>query len=379
MRTQARARGGRSKPWLISSFAGAMAALLLVAACGGSSSSSSSNTKDPNLTTPQATLNGAGSTFDQPFFTRAFFVYHKANPNVTVNYASIGSGGGIAQFQANTVNFGATDVPMTQTELAAAKGGQVLQIPVTLGGEAISYNVPGVNSGLHLTPSVLADIYLGKIKNWNDPAIKNLNKNVNLPDQAITVVHRSDGSGTTYIFTDYLSNVSPAWKSAVGTGKSVNWPVGVGGKGNEGVAGSVKQIPGSIGYVEQAYALQNKFTSASIQNKAGKWVDPTLDSVAAAASQKPNVSATDFSIVNEGGASSYPISGYSWLLVYQKQPNAQTAEALAKTLDWLVHSGGQDQAKAIQYVPLPSNVQQQARSQIAKISDPNGKTYVSQQ
>lgn len=357
-----------------------MACLMLVAACGGSSSSSSSssNTKDPNLTTPQATLNGAGSTFVQPFFTRAFFVYHKANPKVTVNYASIGSGGGIAQFQANTVNFGASDVPMTQSELAAVKGGAVLQIPDTLGGEAISYNVPGVKSGLHLTPAVLADIYMGKVKNWNDPAIKNLNKNVNLPDQAITVVHRSDGSGTTYIFTDYLSNVSPNWKSSVGTGKSVNWPVGVGGKGNEGVAGSVKQIPGAIGYVEQAYALQNNFTSAQIQNKAGKWVDPSLSNVQTAAAQKPNVTPTDFSIVNQGGANSYPISGYSWLLVYQKQPNAQTAEALAKTLNWLVHSG-QDQAKAIQYVPLPANVQQQARTQIAKISDPNGKTYVSQQ
>jgi phosphate transport system substrate-binding protein len=374
--TQPRAEARRWRGGAIASLAVAVAAALLVAACGGSSSSgSSSQTKDPDLTTPQATLNGAGSTFDQPFFTRAFFVYHRANSNVTVNYASIGSGGGIAQFQANTVNFGATDVPMTQTELAAAKGGEVLQIPVTLGGVAISYNLPGVQSGLHLTGQVLSDIYMGKIKNWNDPAIKKLNPNTNLPDQAITVVHRSDGSGTSYIFTDYLSTVAPDWKSSVGTGKSVNWPVGVGGKGNEGVAGSVKQIPGSIGYVEQAYALQNKFTSANIQNKAGKWVSPTLDAVKADAGQKSNVSATDASIVNQGGAASYPISGYSWVLVYQKQPNAQTAEALSKTLNWLIHSG-QDQAQAIQYVPLPANIQQLGQAQLAKVSDGSGKTYV---
>lgn len=351
-------------------------ACLLLAACGSSTASKTGSTKDPDLETPSATLTGAGSTFDQPFFTRAFYYYNKLNPKVTVNYASIGSGGGIAQFQANTVNFGASDVPMAASDIALAKGGTVLQIPVTLGGEAISYNLYGIQGGLHLTGTVLADIYLGKIKNWDDPAIKSLNPGVKLPDQAITVVYRSDGSGTTYIFTNYLSTVSADWRNGPGTGKLVDWPVGVGGKGNEGVAGDVKQIPGAIGYVELAYALQNNFTYAKMQNKAGKWVSPSLDSVAADAAQKPDVSATNFSIVNEAGAKSYPISGYSWALVYQEQPKANDGEALAKMLDWLTHSQGQAQAKAVQYVPLPANVQQLARKTIAKISNSSGKPFL---
>lgn len=351
-------------------------ACLLLAACGSSTASKTGSTKDPDLETPSATLTGAGSTFDQPFFTRAFYYYHKLNPKVTVNYASIGSGGGIAQFQANTVNFGASDVPMAASDIALAKGGTVLQIPVTLGGEAISYNLYGIQSGLHLTGSVLADIYLGKIKNWDDPAIKSLNPKVKLPNQAITVVYRSDGSGTSYIFTNYLSTVSADWRNGPGTGKLVNWPVGVGGKGNEGVAGEVKQIPGSIGYVELDYALQNNFTYAKMENKAGKWVSPSLTTVAADAAQKPDVSATDFSIVDQAGATSYPISGYSWALVYQQQKNAADGEALAKMLDWLTHSQGQAQAKALSYVPLPANVQLLARKTIAKISDSSGKPFI---
>lgn len=351
-------------------------ACLLLAACGSSTASKTGSTKDPDLETPSATLTGAGSTFDQPFFTRAFYYYHKLNPKVTVNYASIGSGGGIAQFQANTVNFGASDVPMAASDIALAKGGTVLQIPVTLGGEAISYNLYGIQSGLHLTGSVLADIYLGKIKNWDDPAIKSLNPKVKLPNQAITVVYRSDGSGTSYIFTNYLSTVSADWRNGPGTGKLVNWPVGVGGKGNEGVAGEVKQIPGSIGYVELDYALQNNFTYAKMENKAGKWISPSLTTVAADAAQKPDVSATDFSIVDQAGATSYPISGYSWALVYQQQKNAADGEALAKMLDWLTHSQGQAQAKALSYVPLPANVQLLARKTIAKISDSSGKPFI---
>lgn len=352
-------------------------ACLLLAACGSAPASNTSNkAKDPDLVTPSATLTGAGSTFDQPFFTRAFYYYNKLNPKVTVNYASIGSGGGIAQFQANTVNFGASDVPMAASDIALAKGGTVLQVPVTLGGEAISYNLYGISGGLHLTGSVLAQIYLGTIKNWDDPALKALNPGVKLPDQAITVVYRSDGSGTSYIFTNYLSTVSTAWKGGPGTGKLVNWPVGVGGKGNEGVAGDVKQIPGSIGYVELAYALQNNFTYAKMQNAAGKWVSPSLATVAAGAKQKPDVTSTDFAIVNEPGANSYPIIGYSWVLVYQQQPNATQGEALAKMLNWLVHSGGQAQAKDVQYVPLPANVQNLAHSTIAKISDSSGKSFL---
>lgn len=354
-------------------------ACLLLAACGSAATNTGSkagSTKDPDLNTPSASLTGAGSTFDQPFFTRAFYYYNKLNSKVTVNYASIGSGGGIAQFQANTVNFGASDVPMAASDIALAKGGTVLQIPVALGGVTASYNLYGVKTGLHLTGSVLADIYLGKIKNWDDPAIKSLNPGVNLPNEAITVVYRSDGSGTSYIFTDYLSHVSSAWQSGPGTGKLVSWPVGVGGKGNEGVAGEVKQIQGSIGYVELAYALQNNFTFAAMQNAAGKYVSPSLATVAADASHKANVSASDFSIVNLGGNNSYPISGYSWALVYQKQTNAGNGEALAKMLDWLTHSQGQAQAAAVEYVPLPANVQKLARQTIAKMSNSSGQAFI---
>lgn len=320
-----------------------------------------------DLKTPQTTLTGAGSTFDQPFFTKAFYEYNKLNSKVTVNYASIGSGGGIAQFQANTVNFGASDVPMKSSEIAAAKGGKVLQIPVALGGEAISYNVTGLAKGLKMTGSVLADIYMGKVTHWNDQEIANLNPGVKLPNEKITVIHRSDGSGTTYIFSDYLSTVSPSWASGPGKGKSINWPVGLGGKGNEGVAGLVSQTPGAIGYVELAYARQNNFKYCQMQNAAGQWLYPSLQTVAADASQKPNVTATDFSIVNQQGTNSYPISGYSWVLAYADQPNVSKGQTLAKVLDWLTHAG-QAQAQTIDYVPLPANIQALARQTIMQIT-----------
>jgi phosphate transport system substrate-binding protein len=367
---------------------GGLAVLVLVlAACSGgtpsaqssgstSSGSSAAGGSTPDhgsllerdLQTPEASLTGAGSTFDQPFFTRAFYTYNRSNPKVTVNYASIGSGGGISQFQAGTVNFGASDVPMTSAEMAAAKGGPVLQVPVALGGEAIAYHVPGLRGGLKMTGPLLADIYLGKVTSWNDPQIARLNPGVKLPSEKITVVHRSDGSGTTYIFSDYLSHVAPPWSRGPGTGKTVTWPVGLGGKGNEGVAGLVSQTPGAIGYVELAYALQNNFTFFRIQNAAGNFVQPSLQSVAADAAQKPDVTAQTFSIVDEGGATSYPISGYSWGLVYAHQSSAATAEALAKVFDWLTHQPGQSQAASIDYVPLPPNIQQLARQTILRIS-----------
>ena len=230
-----------------------------------------------DLSAPAGTLTGAGSTFDQPLFTKAFYTLNKADNGVTVNYASIGSGGGIAQFQANTVSFGASDVPMSPADIAKATGGQVLQVPVALGGVTVSYNVPGVKTGLKLTPAVLSGIFLGTIKTWNASQITKLNPKVKLPSNPITTVHRADGSGTTYIFTDYLSTVSPSWSTGPGTGKSVSWPGGVAGQGNEGVAGLIQQTPYSIGYVELAYALQNKFTYAAIQNSAGKYVLPSLD------------------------------------------------------------------------------------------------------
>jgi len=315
------------------------------------------------LTLPAAAatqLTGAGSSFDFPFFSKAFYIYNQKNPDVTVNYQSIGSGGGIQQFTAKNVDFGATDVPMNTEELARAKQ-PVLQIPVTLGGAAVAYNLPGVD-GLRLTRQAIAEIYLGKISKWNDPRIANLNKGKKLPDMPIVVVHRSDGSGTSYIFTDFLSHVSPEWKSKVGVGKSVSWPApsAVGAKGNEGVAGQVRGTPGAIGYVELAYVIENKMDAATLQNRAGKWVSVSPETVAAAAASKPEVSATNFSIVDAGGANSWPISGYSWVVVYKEQPNKDRAKALYNVLSWLVGSQGQDNAKSVDYVPLPRNVQETA-------------------
>ena len=315
------------------------------------------------LTLPAAAatqLTGAGSSFDFPFFSKAFYIYNQKNPDVTVNYQSIGSGGGIQQFTAKNVDFGATDVPMNAEELARAKQ-TVLQIPVTLGGAAVAYNLPGVTN-LRLTRQAVADIYLGKITKWNDPRIANLNKGVKLPDMPIVVVHRSDGSGTSYIFTDFLSRVSPEWKSKVGVGKSVSWPApsAVGAKGNEGVAGQVRSTPGAIGYVELAYVIENKMDAATLQNRAGKWVTVSPESVAAAASSKPEVSATNFSIVDAGAADAWPISGYSWVVVYKDQPNKDRGKSLYNVLSWLVGSQGQDNAKSVDYVPLPRNVQETA-------------------
>jgi phosphate transport system substrate-binding protein len=303
-------------------------------------------------------LTGAGSSFDYPFFSKAFYIYSQQHPNVTVNYQSIGSGGGIQQFTAKNVDFGATDVPMNHDELARA-GQPVLQIPVTLGGAAIAYNLPGVTATLKLTRQVVVDVYLGKILKWNDPQIARLNPSVKLPDMSIVVVHRSDGSGTSYIFTDFLSHVSPEWKSKVGIGKSVSWPApsSVGAKGNEGVAGQVRSTPGAIGYVELAYVIENHMPAALLQNRAGKWVACAPETVAAAAATKPEVSATNFSIVDAPGANSYPISGYSWIVVYKKPADASRATLLYGVLSWLVGPQGQGNAKSVDYVPLPHNVQ----------------------
>lgn len=313
-------------------------------------------------------LTGAGSSFDYPFFSKAFYIYSQKNPDVTVNYQSIGSGGGIQQFTAKNVDFGATDVPMNAQELARA-GQPVLQIPVALGGAAVAYNLPGVTQTVRLTRQAIVDIYLGKILKWNDPAIAKLNHGVNLPDMPIVVVHRSDGSGTSYIFTDFLSHVSPEWKSKVGTGKSVSWPApsAVGAKGNEGVAGQIRSTPGAIGYVELAYVIENHMPAATLQNRAGKWVACTPDNVAAAAASKPKVSATDFSIVDATGENSYPISGYSWVVVYKKPADAGRAKALYDVLSWLVGPSGQSNAKSVDYVPLPVNVQNEASAALRQM------------
>jgi phosphate transport system substrate-binding protein len=306
-------------------------------------------------------LTGAGSTFDYPFFSKAFYIYSQKNPNVTVNYQSIGSGGGIEQFTARTVDFGATDVPMNAQELARA-GAPVLQIPVTLGGAAVAYNIPGLTGQLHLTREVVADIYLGKILKWNDPRIASLNRHLNLPDLSIVVVHRSDGSGTSYIFTDFLSHVSPEWRTRVGTGKSVSWPApsAVGAKGNEGVAGQVRSTPGAIGYVELAYVIENHMDAAVLQNRAGQWVTISPETVAAAAATKPEVSSTNFSIVDTGCARCWPISGYSWVVVFKHPSDPARGRMVHDVLAWLVGPEGQANAKSVDYVPLPPNVQRTA-------------------
>jgi phosphate transport system substrate-binding protein len=313
-------------------------------------------------------LTGAGSTFDYPFFSKAFYIYSQQNPDVTVNYQSIGSGGGIQQFTAKTIDFGATDVPMNASELSRA-GQPVLQIPVTLGGAAIAYNLPGVTKPLRLTRQAVVDIYLGKITKWNDPAIAKSNPGVSLPDMPIVVVHRSDGSGTTYIFTDFLSHASPEWKSKVGTGKSVSWPApsAVGAKGNEGVAGQVRSTPGAIGYVELAYVIENHIPAAILQNRASRWVSVSPETVAAAAAGRPDVSASNFSIVDEPGANAWPISGYSWVVVYKKPSDAVRAKLLYSVLTWLVGPQGQSNAKSVDYVPLPGNVQSTALSTLKQM------------
>lgn len=316
-------------------------------------------------------LVGAGSTFDYPFFSKAFYQYTADHPDVTVNYQSIGSGGGIEQFTKKTVDFGATDVPLAPDELkrAEAAGGSVVQIPVALGGVVISYNLPdSVKGPVRLTRELVADIYLGTITNWNDSHLKRLNPNANLPNLPIVVVHRSDGSGTTYIFTDFLSHVSSAWKTKVGTGKSVDWPASssVGGKGNEGVAGAVRQTPGAIGYVELAYALENKMPQAALQNKTGPFVSCSQATVAAAASSKPNVSATDFSIVDAAGAKAWPISGYSWVIMWQNPTDKARGKLLRDVMNWLV-TKGQQIAGTLDYVPLPSTVGATATKSIALV------------
>jgi phosphate transport system substrate-binding protein len=311
---------------------------------------------------------GAGATFPYPFFSRAFYAYSQDHSGITVDYSSIGSGGGIAQFTAKTVDFGASDVPMTKAELQAAMdaNGAVVQIPDTLGGIAVGYNVPGLPKHIKLQPKTIADIFLGRVVKWDDAEITSVNPGVKFPSMPILVAHRADGSGTTFHWTDYLSKIHPDWKSKIGSGKTVNWPVGVGAKGNEGVAGQIANSPGAIGYIELAYALQNDMAYAAVQNKAGEYVLPSIDSIKSAASQKPEVSATDFSITNMDGKDSYPICGYSWILVWKNQADPARGKDLTALLKWLV-TGGQSYAEKVNYVPLPDNVQQLALRAIASI------------
>jgi phosphate transport system substrate-binding protein len=317
--------------------------------------------------TAQVKLNGAGATFPYVIYSKWFDVYH-SRTGVEFNYQSIGSGGGIKQVIEGTVDFGATDGPMTDDQLKEAKekqGSDVLHIPTVMGAVVVSYNLPSIGTGLRLTPEALAGIFLGEIKSWNDPAIVASNPGKTLPGRPILVAHRSDGSGTSFIFTDYLTKVSQAWAGKVGKGTAVNWPVGLGGKGNEGVAGVIKQSEGAIGYVELAYAVKNSLPYASLRNKAGNFVEAGFDAVSAAAAGSLKTMPADLrvSITNADGKNSYPISGFTWLLIYKTMKNPEKAEAIGKFLRWAMNEG-QSYAKDLYYAPLPAEVRKLCEKKI---------------
>jgi phosphate transport system substrate-binding protein len=360
-------------------WAAAAVILLAVAACGSTTTPASTTTPTTasyGASGHRATLAGAGSTFVAPFFAAAFARYHQQNPAVSISYAVVGSGAGIAAFSARQVNFGASDVPMTASEQSAARGGPVTQVPDALGGVGVvcNLNMPS-GARLRLTGPVLAGIFLGQITRWNDPAITALNPGIDLPNAAITVVHRSDSSGTSYIFSNYLSSVDPAWAAKAGTSKTPNWPVGEGAEGNGSVASTVFSTPFSIGYVEQAYSRGLLLPFAALRNQAGNYVTPSAQAVAAAAAQKPHITPADFSIVNQPGATSYPISGYSWALVYTHQASQTTGQELVAMLYWLTHTGQAD-AAANGYVPLPAQLQQLAHTMLQQITGPSGQHFL---
>ena len=316
------------------------------------------------IASAQMMINGAGATFPYPIYSKWFDEYAKVDPSVRFNYQSIGSGGGQKQILAQTVDFGASDGPMSNDNLAKAPG-KLLHIPTVAGADAVAYNLPG-NPALKVDADVIAGIFLGHIKKWNDPKIGALNPEVTLPDQEIVVVHRSDGSGTTYIWTDYLSKISPEWKTKVGANTSVNWPTGIGGKGNEGVAGQIKQTPGALGYVELIYAVQNKMAYAEVKNAAGNFVKPSLESITAALATADIPDDFRFSMTNAPGKDAYPIAGATWLLVYQQQKDVTKGKKLVEFLKWSL-TDGEKMAKDLQYAPLPESVQQRVLTRIGEI------------
>jgi phosphate transport system substrate-binding protein len=325
-----------------------------LAACGGGTATDREAANAAEASAVQ--INGAGATFPYPIYSKWFDEYRKAHPDVAINYQSIGSGGGIRQMTNQTVFFGATDGPMTDEQLKSAPG-TILHFPTVLGADVPVYNLPNLTAELKFSGPVLADIFLGAITKWNDPAIAALNSDIALPATDITVVHRSDGSGTTYIWADYLSKVSPAWKNRVGVATSVNWPVGVGGKGNEGVAGLVRQTPGSIGYVELIYARQNTIAFGSVQNAAGAFVTASEASVTAAASGAAASMPDDFrvSITNAPGAEAYPISSFTWLLLYEDPADRAQSKVMVDFMRWAL-SEGQAFAANLGYAPLPAEI-----------------------
>ena len=305
----------------------------------------------PALAANPVLVTGAGATFPYPLYSKWFSDYNKLHPDIRFNYQSIGSGGGIQQFTAGTVDFGATDAPMNEAE--QAKAPDAVHIPTVLGAVVVTYNAPV--QGLRLTPAVLADIFLGKITKWNDAKLAAVNPGAKLPDAGIAVVRRSDGSGTTYVFTDYLTKISPEWKEKVGTGKSVSWPVGLGGKGNEGVTGLVKQTPGSIGYVELAYANQNKLATALLQNKDGNFVAPSIAATSAAAAGVAIPADYKVSVTNASGKDAWPIASFTYLLVHRDAKDEVKGQEMVKFLWWAIHDG-QATAAPLEYAPLPAPV-----------------------
>jgi phosphate transport system substrate-binding protein len=314
----------------------------------------------------QTTLNGAGATFPYPMYSKWFSEYNKLHPDIQFNYQSIGSGGGIRQVLAGTVDFGATDGPMTDEQLSQAKT-KILHIPTVLGADVPAYNIPGVSEELKFTPELLANIFLGKVTSWNDAALAKANPGVNFPNQPIIVIHRSDGSGTTYIWTDYLSKVSTDWKNQAGKGTSVKWPVGLGGKGNEGVAGMIRQMQGSIGYVELIYAVQNHIAYGSVKNAGGQFVKASLDSVTAAAASVKSMPA-DFrvSITNAPGKDAYPISSFTWLLIPTPSKDAAKGKIIVDFLNWMV-ADGQKMTADLSYAPLPESVVAKVKETIKQV------------
>jgi phosphate transport system substrate-binding protein len=313
-------------------------------------------------------LQGAGATFPNPLYQKWLSEYGRLHSNVKIDYQSIGSGGGIKQLKEQTVDFGASDPPMKDEDLKSAPG-EILHIPTVLGAVVITYNLQGVSQPLRFSPEALADVFLGKIKKWNDPKITTDNPGVTLPTTDITVVHRSDGSGTSAVFTDYLSKVSSEWKEKVGSGTSPNWPIGIGGKGNEGVTGQVKQTPNTIGYIELAYAVQNKLPVAQVKNANGNFVTPSIDAVIAAASASAANTPDDLrvSITNAAGAGAYPISSYTYILVYKNQKDTAKGKVLVDFLWWGIHDG-ESYAKDLQYAPLPADIVKRAEAKISSIT-----------
>ncbi|CAN5427615.1 phosphate ABC transporter substrate-binding protein PstS [soil metagenome] len=342
-----------------------VAALLAVAAaCSGGFRGGTAGTNPGGA----VRLQGAGATFPNPLYQKWLAEYKKTNPAASIDYQSTGSGAGVKQFTERTIDFGGTDAPMNEDELKNASG-EVVHIPTVLGAVVVTYNLSGVTQPLRFSPDALADIFLGKITKWNDARIKADNPGVNLPANDITVVYRSDGSGTTAVFSDYLTKVSPAWKEKVGTGKSLSWPTGQGGKGNEGVTGMIKQQPNTIGYVELAYAEQNNLPVALIKNSAGNFAEPSLENVTTAAAEATATMPDDLrvSITNAGGQNAYPIASYTYVLVYKDQPDAAKGKALVDFLWWGIHDGA-NFAKDLQYAPLPPEMVKRVEAKLNSIT-----------